>query len=276
DISSSIYETYYYCTQCEICTKTIICSCGIELTKQFSYSSITQQMQNILSNHGTYTKIIETIKQIKLNEPHTNYEEIIHDCPKSSATLLINSDGIEILKGVGVWPIMLVINELPISERFLLKNIIIPVVWSTSILPTTSQLQASIKLIVDELIYLEQGYEFYIPELDRTLPLHVYTIFSCNDKPAQAKMENIKQFMAEYGCGLCYTRGSLYRFSNNTQYTRLRRRQQSGFNQNLFKSQPPIRVYPYEKDLTLRTNETHDNIIMKMEQENLADEQGHL
>ncbi|CAF1192981.1 unnamed protein product, partial [Didymodactylos carnosus] len=68
---------------------------GIELTRQFSYSSITQEMQNILSNHGTYTKIIETIEQIKLNESHTNYEEIIHDCSKSSATLLDDENGSE-------------------------------------------------------------------------------------------------------------------------------------------------------------------------------------
>ncbi|CAF1339320.1 unnamed protein product, partial [Didymodactylos carnosus] len=58
---------------------------------------------------------------------------------------------------VGVWPVMLVLNELPIAERYLLKNIILPIIWPTGSLPKTTQIQASIKTLIAELMELEKG-----------------------------------------------------------------------------------------------------------------------
>ncbi|CAF4480027.1 unnamed protein product [Didymodactylos carnosus] len=116
------------------------------------------------------------------------------------------------LNRVGIWPFILVLNELPLRERFMLKNIVLPIIWPTGKLPTTKQIQASIQTLVVELVNLENGCDYYIPELGSPRKLHLFTIASCNDKPSQCKMENVKGYMAEYGCGVCYTRGDLFNF----------------------------------------------------------------
>ncbi|CAF1224583.1 unnamed protein product, partial [Didymodactylos carnosus] len=247
------YQTYYYCNFCEKVNKNQ-CACGTNDTTTFFYSSVQRQVQQILSFRNTYTKIMDARKDVDIVYPDTKYAEILKSCPDSSATLLVNSDGIELLKGVGIWPFILVLNELPLRERFMLKNIVLPIIWPTGKLPTTKQIQASIQTLVVELVNLENGCDYYIPELGSPRKLHLFTIASCNDKPSQCKMENVKGYMAEYGCGVCYTQ----------------------IRQKSMKRQPPIRVYPFEKTSVLRTNESHDENISKMKKENLNDEKGHL
>ncbi|CAF1311768.1 unnamed protein product [Didymodactylos carnosus] len=264
-----VYQTYYYCNLCETVDK-MKCSCGKNDTTIFYYSSIQRQIQQILLMRNTYTKICAARNDIDNNYSHTHYAKILKSCPDSCATLLLNSDGVELLKGVGIWPFMLVLNELPIKARFMLKNIVLPLIWPTGKLPTTKQIQASARILVAELVELEVGCDYYIPELGRTTKLYLYTIASCNDKPSQCKMENVKSYMAEYGCGVCYTRGDLFHFNKLTQYSLFKIRQK------VLKRQPPLRVYPYEQTPTLRTNQTHDEILAKMRKENLTDEKGHL
>ncbi|CAF1394140.1 unnamed protein product, partial [Didymodactylos carnosus] len=79
---------------------------------------------------------------------------------------------------VGIWPFLFAINEIPLTKRYLLRNIIIPAIWSAAKLPTTMQIQASIKIIVKELSELERGYNFFIPELNEIKKLHFFTIIS--------------------------------------------------------------------------------------------------
>ncbi|CAF1275778.1 unnamed protein product [Didymodactylos carnosus] len=210
DDSLSLYQNYYYCPVCITLSSTESCACGVETTATVSYSSIIKQIQQILSIKGTYTRMCEMRDRILQMYSYTDYVRILQLCPESSFTLTVNSDGIE------VWPFMLAFNELPLSERFSLRNIVLPLIWPTGTSPKYEQIHASIKLMVDELLQLENGYDFFIPELDSTKTLYFFTIASCSDKPAQSKMENVNMFMAEYGCGLCYTSGALYDFYTKT------------------------------------------------------------
>ncbi|CAF1145292.1 unnamed protein product [Didymodactylos carnosus] len=171
---------------------------------------------------------------------------------------------------VGIWSFMLVLNELPIKGRFMLKNIVLPLIWPTGKLPTTKQLQTSARILVAELVELEAGCEYYIPELERTTKLYLYTIASCNDKPSQCKMENMKSYMTEYGCDVCYTRGDLFHFNKLTQYSLFKIRQK------VLKRQPPLLISPYEQTPILRTNQIHDEILAKMRKPMMTDEKGHL
>ncbi|CAF1623588.1 unnamed protein product, partial [Didymodactylos carnosus] len=139
------------------------------------------------------------------------------------------------------------LNELPIKERFMLKNIVLPLIWPTGKLPTTKQIQASARILITELMELELGCEYYIAELGQTTKLYLYTIASCNDKPFQCEMENpIWLNMAVI------------------------------IRQKILKRQPPLRVYPYEQTPILRTNQTHAEILAEIRKEHLTDEKGHL
>ncbi|CAF1253169.1 unnamed protein product [Didymodactylos carnosus] len=136
-------------------------------------------------------------------------------------------------------------------------------------------MQLAIQLTVNKLKCPEDGYGFYIPELDSTKLLHFFTYISTNDKSAQYKMENLKPFMAAYGCGLCYTPGLLFK-CNQAPKNRVVTAQKKKESEKTKKKTVALRVYPFDSAADLRSNVSHDYHIKKMSDETLSDSHGHL
>ena len=205
------YRCYHQCSNCGARSfdKISICQrCNNKFIFKFYLCSIKQQIQQLLSIPGFYTKLKEEkLKNIHLFS-NTTYGQILQEIENDSFTLLINSDGVcTPNKNLSLWPFVLMINELPIRERRYLENITIAGIIPTGKKPTNPVFQSSLELIYEQLIKLELGEEFYVKDLDERKILHFYTIASCTDKPAEALMENVVSYVAEYGCPKCFTPG---------------------------------------------------------------------
>lgn len=151
----------------------------------------------------------------------------LHDfCSELFITLSVNIDGIQPNKGSNksIWPIILVVNEIPICRRFSPENIILAGVWPGPKKPSRIQMALFLKRLVNELIDLEDGEDFFIPSStpsssSQIIRIRVYLIGACCDKPAQALVQNLPEPIAAFGCGRCELEGGFFLPSYFTAYS---------------------------------------------------------
>ena len=107
----------------------------------------------------------------------------------------MNIDGAEVEKGSkhSIWPILLVINELPLGKRYSFENIIIGGLWSRSHKPSRNQMQSFLSPLVEELSQLEQ------------IGISINDQQQLNKPDAMVKvfLINIAEPTAEFGCERC-------------------------------------------------------------------------
>lgn len=124
---------------------------------------------------------------------------------KESLTFLFNTDGItrSDKSNQTIWPILIVINELPIQERFCIDNIIIA---GLSVGLKKPDIPSFLSPIVPDIKSLEFGLqvEFKNKEITRK---KFYLISSVFDKPARAEILNMQSYNGFYGCLKCYQTG---------------------------------------------------------------------
>ncbi|CAF2108247.1 unnamed protein product [Rotaria magnacalcarata] len=138
------------------------------------------------------------------------YRKIQGLCQDPFITLSLNIDGIQPNKGSKktIWPILLVVNEIPLKYRFAPENLILAGVWPGATKPTRTYIAHFLKPVVAELSHLEDGVAFYlqsdVPSSNRQIVrIRVYLIGACCDKPAQALVQNIPEPIGAFGCGRC-------------------------------------------------------------------------
>lgn len=206
-----VYNCYYVCSNCGTSSghKQFNCtSCNNDVIFKLYICSIKQQIQQLMSIPGFYSKL----KEEKINNmnlfSNTKYGEILRDIENDAFTMLINADGVcTPNKNISLWPFILILNELPIPDRRYLENVTIAAAIPTGKKPTNPVVQTCLQLIYEQLMQLELGQEFFVKDLDERKILQFYTIASCTDKPAEALMENVVQYNAEYGCPKCFIQG---------------------------------------------------------------------
>ena len=136
------------------------------------------------------------------------------------------TDGISIYRSskFSIWPLYLIINELPFDERTKKENIILAAMWFGEKKPIPHLLLVPLDPSIME---LRQGIDVNIPNTE--IPLHVRGIIICGtcDFPAEALFLNMNQYNGIFGCQKCKIQGK---------YLPERR----------------VRVYPYEH-FNLRT-----------------------
>ena len=211
---NKFYKFYGICSNCGSYDSKFMfkCkSCKDGFIFKFYLCSIKQQIQQLLSVFGFFTKLKEEkIKNMNLFSS-TKYGEILQEIDVNAFTLMISFDGVCTgNKNLSLWPFIMIFNELPIPERRYLENILIAGIIPTEKKPSNRAVQTCLQLIYDQLIELESGQEFFINDLDKRASIYFFNIASCTDKPAEALMENVVQYNAEYGCAKCVHPGMYF------------------------------------------------------------------
>ncbi|KAL7289509.1 hypothetical protein TKK_0016694 [Trichogramma kaykai] len=118
---------------------------------------------------------------------------------KQYLTVTFNSDGAAPFKSspLSVWPIYIMINEVPVQERF--KNIIPCALWFNRKKP---DMKNFLKVFSDMFNDLrEKGIKCQLKGND--LNLKLYALVCCVDTVARAPMQGLTQFNGKYGCSWC-------------------------------------------------------------------------
>ncbi|CAF3331412.1 unnamed protein product [Rotaria socialis] len=129
---------------------------------------------------------------------------------ESFLALTLNVDRIQPNKGSQktIWPILLVINELPLKRRFAIENIILAGVWPGPSKPSRTEMSLFFRPLVEELVTLEQGAKFqYQDDNNSSTSARIFLIGACCDKPAQALLQFLPEPIATFGCGRCEVEG---------------------------------------------------------------------
>ncbi|CAF1484868.1 unnamed protein product [Adineta steineri] len=125
-------------------------------------------------------------------------------------TLTLNVDGIAPNKGCqqNIWPILLVMNDLPLKQRFAIQNVILAGVWPGPKKPSRLEMSLFFRNLIDELISLEEGVKFKLYDAnDTSIFTRIFLVGACCDKPAQALLQYVPEPIAAFGCGRCEVEG---------------------------------------------------------------------
>ena len=171
------------------------------ITIDLRLKSIEEQLKNILEN--------EDLKQYISFE--RNNSDLVSDIcdgemykkqQQHSFSLNMNCDGLPIFRSaVSLWPIQLVLNELPPKHRK--NNIILAGLWFG---PTKPSMFTFLKPFTEEMQNLaENGIQWN--NGDRVITTKVFLSLCALDSVARCQIANMKQFNGEYGCGLCLNKG---------------------------------------------------------------------
>jgi hypothetical protein len=208
----------FICSECEkASTSNTVCSqCNIPFNAMnkpnyFLSFSIHNQIERIIhynrdifSSHRSYSMLMKDICDGAV------YQKLENEIREPFLTLTLNVDGIRPNKGSQqtIWPILLVINDLPLKRRFAIENIILAGMWPGPKKPSRTDMHLFFRPLTDELLTLEQGATFTFYDDNHTsIFARVFLIGACCDKPAQALLQFLPEPIATYGCGRCEVPG---------------------------------------------------------------------
>ena len=124
---------------------------------------------------------------------------------KNNFSYCFNSDGLPVFKSskYSLWPIFLMINELPPRLRF--SNLILAGLWFGKVEPKMEIFLQKFTIEANKLA--EEGIFWKNGETD--IHSKLFGLCCCADAPARAAMQNTMKFNGYYGCGLCYHPGKI-------------------------------------------------------------------
>jgi hypothetical protein len=116
-----------------------------------------------------------------------------------------NTDGVQIFKSstLSMWPVYMLVNELPPTERKLKENVIYYGLWIGSKKP---QMWSYLKPLHQEMTKLENGIQ--VSDKHESSFILKATLLNCVcDLPARCMVSNSMQFNGKYGCWFCHQPG---------------------------------------------------------------------
>ncbi|CAN8002669.1 unnamed protein product [Ixodes pacificus] len=119
----------------------------------------------------------------------------------SDVTVTLNTDGSPVFKSSksSVWPIQVILNELPIHLRF--RNVIVGGLWFAKMHPPA---HLFMRTFVEE--FAKIGSIIWRHAGDHIIS-RVFAVFCSVDSPARAVLLNMKQFNGYFGCSCVWRRG---------------------------------------------------------------------
>lgn len=148
-------------------------------------------------------------------------------------SLMWYTDGAPIFKSrkYSIWPVYMIINELPYAQRIKKENIIIAGLWFG---PHDPMVNMFLQPIYNQLATLRRGVECDIPGKQEKQIVKAFLLCGTCDTPARADFFNHTRFNGHYGCLRCVSKG--YNVGDN------------GGPKN-------THIYPYEGALVNRSHE---------------------
>jgi hypothetical protein len=186
----------------------------------YTYFNLRRQIEQILQretkinfqNSSSLTTLSSSsiLRDTKDGQIYQNFLSRMNVPDCQYITLTLSTDGVQIGTSTekSLWIITLTINEIQLSERFLLHNVIIGGINSCFKKPSRQIMKQMIKPIVKELKELETPKCCYIKSLNNKFEMYcTHLLGSTNDKPATALLQNIAEPTGAYGCSRCEIKG---------------------------------------------------------------------
>ena len=132
---------------------------------------------------------------------------------KNNTSLTWNVDGLPLFKSskYSLWPVYLIVNELPFKLHKLRENIIIAGLWFGENKPN---MNIFLKPIMTELLALEHnGIEVMVPAQESPFICKAILLAGTCDLPAKCLVLNCMQFNGECGCSKCLDPGVTFQTS---------------------------------------------------------------
>ena len=210
-------SSHWYCAQiCNACgaktngaSRDVCQACSSDSLIPFYHYPIAEQIQHLLLMPSIYSRMKRQRQVYMENLRDTIYGQILLKEPDISFTMTINSDGIVTKnKHISLWPITLIINEIPLPSRRYSESIVLGGVVSTAKHPSNKLFQTMLDLVHEQCSQLESGRKYYIPD-ECEQRLKFFLIGSCTDKPAQSLLANMVSYNANFSCSKCLIKGCL-------------------------------------------------------------------
>ena len=124
---------------------------------------------------------------------------------ENSLSFAFNTDGVPLFKSskVSMWPVYLMINELPIAERKLRENVLFHGIWISAKKPI---MWSFLKPLYEELSILEDGVQMTDHTGQSFICKAVLLTCTC-DLPARCLGSNSVQFNGKHSCWFCMQEG---------------------------------------------------------------------
>ncbi|CAF0821714.1 unnamed protein product [Brachionus calyciflorus] len=178
--------------------------CGQKLQCDFKVS-IVEQLKRIFAKNKNLINFSKDSNEDYLEDVYDGeiYRKIKNIEKCKFFTFLLNTDGVQMCSksDLSVWPIILVINEIPINQRFNFDNVIIAGLCVSFGKPTLGFLLNSIK---NELLILEKG--TFLNE-NQYLKTNFFLISAVFDKPARSSVLNMVASTGYFSCLKCIQEG---------------------------------------------------------------------
>lgn len=173
----------------------------------FAQLKLEHQLRNIVrkfQNHFTTNQENDdntTYDDVTSGEYYKSLKQKIPDL----LSFTFNTDGVNIFKSKkksSLWPLLMVVNEVPKEHRFKRENMIVAGLWYG----TDPDFSMYLKPFIDDLRDLNKN-KFSVKVKHGNLSFTVCAIIFSADTPAKAKVLNCMLFNGFYGCPYCFHPG---------------------------------------------------------------------
>ena len=240
-----VVATYEVCCPLPICSFKMNVQDSLKGGHFFFYLPLRQQLVDLFHNHDIY-RLLHATNSLRTEDSITDiYDGFLYKrlCVSTSDThshisLTFNCDGVPVFKSskFSIWPILCVVNELPPDIRA--KHILLTALWFGSGKP---DMNAFLAPFVKECQQLDRnGFSFTCQLTNVRIRCKAHAIVGVCDSVARPLMQNFKQYNGTNGCGFCLDDGALVE-----------------------KGLGWTRVYPYNPDMMLRTNDNTEAFVLE-------------
>lgn len=208
------------CKQCPSCSQSLVQTgtkayfLQIKLVSQLASLWKTSEFCDAVRNHrfhhykNNLNSKLSDIYDGNLYKMYFENDGILSN--KNNLSFSLNTDGAPLFKSssVSIWPVYMLINELPISQRKRRQNALLYGVWISNKKP---QMWSFFKPLFNEVQYLEsKGHTFTDKNGTNFICKCILLTCTC-DLPARALVYNCNQFNGEYSCWFCLQSGETFR-----------------------------------------------------------------
>lgn len=214
---------HYYCHHClgTVEHNQAVCPnefCQTPCNKKENYFleiPVITQLQNLFSQDGFYRSLQERFSR---NMASGTYEDIYdgklyksyveNNGPLNhpeNISFTFNTDGASVFKSsnVSIWPIYLIVNELPYHLRMKKENMLLAALWFGNQKPSMATF---LKPFIDSMKILSNGVQCFSPDKGEFL-CKGFVLACTADLPARSLLCNSNQFNGAYSCWKCLQKG---------------------------------------------------------------------